>query len=45
MLVAATGSAPGALSMGPETVLADEIDDEVNQILAIDRKQLLLEGV
>ncbi|MFB2982869.1 hypothetical protein [Microseira sp. BLCC-F43] len=45
LLLAAGLCALGALSLGSETVLADEIDSEVAAIKAIGKKQLLLEGV
>lgn len=45
LLLAAGICAMGALGIGNETVLADEIDNEVSAIKATGRKQLLLEGV
>lgn len=45
LLVGAAICALGALSIGDETVRADEIDSEVLAIKATGRKQLLLEGV
>lgn len=45
LLVAAAVCALGALSIGNETVLADEIDSEILAIKATGRKQLLLESV
>ena len=45
LLLAAAVLAIGALTIGDETVLADEIDLEVSAIKAVGRKQLLLEGV
>jgi hypothetical protein len=45
LLIAAGVLSIGALSIGSETVLADEIDSEVSVIKAVGRKQLLLEAV
>lgn len=45
LLLAAAVLAIAALTIGDETVLADEIDFEVSAIKAVGRRQLLLEGV
>lgn len=45
LLLAAIACALGTLSLGDETIQADEIDNEVATIKATGKKQLLLEGV